>query len=451
MGYHYEELGPDRFQELAQALIVANHPDHLVQCLPTGQPDGGRDAFARLLDPQANGFFVFQVKFSKAPSLKEERDAIDDLIETEKAKVAKLVERGATRYFFITNVKGTAHLDGGSIDRVNATLTEAFGIPTEVWWRDDLDRRIDQASDIKWSFLDICRATDLVQFLIARPNDREKTEAANAIKAYMAHQYGVDRDVKFKQADLKRRLTELFVDIPIGTKRRQERDHPDFEFGHHTVGNIHGYVLQLADDEDYVVDEDDLAPHHGQAAAFFLQMPLFKGVTRIVLEGAPGQGKSTVTQFICQLNRLRLLGKNTELKGISSLHQTGPGRAPLRVDLRDYARWVTGHHPFSHGADNTVPPDGQRSLESFLAMQITFHSGGLVISQLELLEFLKRAHSVVVLDGFDEVADISTRERLVEEICRASDRLDTHSLSLQMIVTSRPAAFANSPGFPEED
>ena len=84
-------------------------------------------------------------------------------------------------------------------------------------------------------------------------------------------------------------------------------------------------------------------------------------------------------------------------------------------------------------------------------MQITWHSGGLNLTQNDLLDFLVRAHSVIVLDGFDEVADIPTRARVVEEICAAADRLEAHALSLQIIVTSRPAAFANSPGFPEED
>ena len=84
-------------------------------------------------------------------------------------------------------------------------------------------------------------------------------------------------------------------------------------------------------------------------------------------------------------------------------------------------------------------------------MQIAWHSGGLPLTQHQLVDFLARAHSVVVLDGFDEVADIETRARVVEEICAAADRLDAHALSLQILVTSRPAAFVNSPRFPEED
>ena len=54
---------------------------------------------------------------------------------------------------------------------------------------------------------------------------------------------------------------------------------------------------------------------------------------------------------------------------------------------------------------------------------------------------------VVVLDGLDEVADIDLRTRVVEEIEVGIQRLDAVAESLQVLVTTRPAAFANSPGF----
>ena len=180
-------------------------------------------------------------------------------------------------------------------------------------------------------------------------------------------------------------------------------------------------------------------------------MPLVKGVSRFVIEGAPGQGKSTVTQFLCQVNRLRLLRKDRELETVADEQKNAPVRVPFRVDLRDYATWVSGRHPYSNVGEQPVPEIGHRSLEHFLAMQVAWQSGGLKITQDELLQFIARSHSVVVLDGFDEVADIAVRERIVDEICGAAERLNAHAKSMQIIVTSRPAAFANSPGFPEDD
>ena len=421
--------------------------------MPVGQPDGGRDAFISQTEADQDKFVVFQIKFSRDPKNKTERDALDTLIKSEKNKIKELISRGATHYFFITNIKGTAHLDAGSIDKVNETLTNAFDIPSQVWWRDDLDRRLDNASDIKWSYPEILKATDVLPLLIRDPNDTEDLQSAHALKSYMATQYETDRDIKFKQVELKHKLTDLFIDLPVGPKRPQiEQSHRRRRFHITNPIDIETYISQLdLYNDDEPMDEITPFAHSGLAGAFLLQMPLGSGVARFVIEGAPGQGKSTVTQFLCQVNRLRLLKKKDELNAVADMHKTVPARTPFRIDLRDYAAWVSGRHPFDKTGESAVPAEGYRSLENFLAMQVGYQSGGLKITQHELLQFFVRSHSVIVLDGFDEVADIATREHIVDEICKAATRLDTHAKSMQIIITSRPAAFANSPGFPEDD
>ena len=449
MSYYYEALNDISFQKFAQSLIVSVHPDTI--CLPVRQPDGGRDAIYYHAALERKNFVVFQVKFSTKPKETTERDAIDSLIKSEEKKVSNLIQNGATHYYLVTNIQGTSHLGVGSIDRVHETLTGKFKIPCYVWWRDDLDARLDNASDVKWSFPEICRATDVLQFLIKRPDHTSDLEAARAITAYMSKQHGDDRDVKFKQVELKRRLTDLFVDIPIGLKGSRSEG-TRVQRTHTPKGITARYLQQVEEDLEVENEEDHPYIHGGLAAGFLLHIPFEKGVTRLVLEGAPGQGKSTVTQFLCQVNRLKLLPtRRTELGSVGAVHAGAPTRAPFRVDMRDLAAWVSGRHPYAKAGEIAPPEEGHRSLESFLTMQIEWHSGGLTLSQHHLLDFFVRSHSVVVLDGFDEVADIKMRARVVEEICAAANRLDAHALSLQIIVTSRPAAFANSPGFPEED
>ena len=164
----------------------------------------------------------------------------------------------------------------------------------------------------------------------------------------MAAQCAADRDVKFKQVDLRCSLSQLFVDLPLGHKQTQFEHAPEsLQLGARTSDPFQVYLDQLGDAE-YDFDEDNPFPHSGLAAAFFLQMPLMKGVSRFVLEGAPGQGKSTVTQFLCQVNRLRLLGNQGELHSLSNIHTDAPTRVPFRVDLPDFALWdVRRTPPFS--------------------------------------------------------------------------------------------------------
>ena len=61
--YQYEQLNGESFQQLSQSLLVKEFPG--IQCLPVGQPDGGRDAIARLYEAtdESTGFILYQVKF----------------------------------------------------------------------------------------------------------------------------------------------------------------------------------------------------------------------------------------------------------------------------------------------------------------------------------------------------------------------------------------------------
>ena len=57
MDYPLENLGPDRFQQLCQSLLLSEHTD--VQCFPISQPDGGRDAVRIVSEGKSNSFVVY--------------------------------------------------------------------------------------------------------------------------------------------------------------------------------------------------------------------------------------------------------------------------------------------------------------------------------------------------------------------------------------------------------
>lgn len=447
MDYNYEALDDKRFQKLCQALIVAQFPD--AQCLPVGEPDGGRDAFLLHGSSDNKNIVVFQVKFSRHPNNKTAQHAIITLVQDEQDKVNHLIANGVTSYYFITNVKGTAYPERGSIDTVNELLTKSFEIPCRVWWRDDLDRHLEQFGNIKWSYPEILKGSDILPLVLAGVEGSARKNFERAVKSYLATQYASESDVKFKQVDLRHRLTDVFVDLPLCHKSPLD-DRRSFEFDLRPTDST-SYINQLRVYELNGFENGSPFEHSGLVAAFLLSMPLEVQSTRIVIEGAPGQGKSTVTQFLCQVNRIRLLRKTNDLRAVSDHIRHAPIRIPFKLDLRDYAVWLEGRNPFVIGTDWNQQERLNPSLESFLMMHIERYSGGYSVEYSDFITFLQHSHVVIVLDGFDEVADIDIRARIVEEVNQAAARLEAHSISIQFIITSRPAAFSSSHGFREDE
>lgn len=445
--YHYEVLGDERFQKFCQSLIVAAFPN--AQCLPVGQPDGGRDAFLlqralRQADARAasSDLIVYQVKYIKNPAdNRSEREMIEEVVRLEKSKILKLKSQGLQKYYLITNLRGTSHLNSGSIDRVNSALTELLGVESYCWWRDDLDRRLDLHSSVKWSFPDILKATDLLEKLVGGHLGDDEERRRSAIRAYLTQQYEDDEELKFKQTELRSTMTELFVDLPVG-QSFDPYDLDDVRLGAPTLTKLR--MRTLARFESYYEQDSS------HAAEYFIGFGEVPSIGRIVLEGAPGQGKSTVTQYACQVLRMHLLDKASELNQLPNYCQHAAVRIPFRVDLRDLAKWISGIDPFQTPAAS-LPENEPRSLEGFLAGQIRALSGGHSFNVSDLTAVAKASHMFLALDGFDEVADIDLRQKLVNEITKGTNRLsNAGNFKIQAIVTSRPAAFAKSVRFPHE-
>ena len=207
MDYNYESLLDERFQMLCQSLLVQSYPD--LQCFPVGMPDGGRDA--------TSGAVIFQVKFARA-ALKP-ADAykwIATVIRSEKTKVEELAKRGAKRYVLMTNGIAGSHLDSGTIDKIDSALAE-LPIPAQCWWRDDLDRRLDNNFDLKLRYPSLLSGQDAVRLLWSIACVGEgKERRQSALIAYMKHHYNQDNTIRFKQADIAPTpLFDIFIDVPI--------------------------------------------------------------------------------------------------------------------------------------------------------------------------------------------------------------------------------------------
>ena len=455
--YPYEQLNDESFQELSQSLLLKAFPD--LQCFPVGQPDGGRDAIVRILEdePGTTRFNLFQIKFARRerdPS--EARKWLLETLRKELPKVQQQVEKGAKRFVLVTNIPGTAHPEVGSKDKLQDLLDEYIPIPAEAWWREDLDRRLDDAWDLKFTYPALFTGADLLRLVIEGSPSEDRERRQYAIRAFLSGQFDADREVKFKQADLENDIFELFTDVPLvprtpSGRRQKSEDQLATAFRRAAMSAsesvdplriLHWLEIALRGESDYTGYYSREATWMG-TASLLLDSDFQQAEPLVILEGAPGQGKSTIAQYICQIHRMRFLDhQRSETANLA--HTNAALRLPFKVEIRDFANWLAGGNPY--GGD---PPDASsRTLEGFLAALIRHESGGSDFNVSDLHATLSSSPALIVLDGLDEVAEIKQRGRVVDAINSAVSRLSGLAKSLQVVVTSRPTAFINSPVLP---
>ena len=463
--YPYEQLDESRFQRLVQCLLTAESPG--IQCFPLSGPDGGRDAVEVLPEGvKLTDSIVYQVKFKEpqplgTPSSQELYTWLTQRLRQEIAAVRTLKEHGATKYTVVTNLKGTGGLDGGLRDRINDWAKQNLALPTQFWWRDDLDSRLPRHYDLVFRFglftgPESVRAMLEARFENLTPADgplrRSKTPPTIlALTSYLAEQYRLESKLRFEQADLASSpLLDLFVDVPAIPSGATQRG---------SSIAWHHYQTSLFDLDDLSSDTAiDQGEHYYASqspdwpvggADLMLADEITPKLSNIVLEGAPGQGKSTLGQYVCQIHRIKLLDKGEDLKKLARHHVTAPVRLPIRVEFRHLAAWFSGTNPWTleRISENQSPSTWTASLESFIAAHVHQSTGGLTFTADDVVSILSRTPSFIFLDGLDEVPDIGLRRRIVKSVEASLNRLESLGADMRVLVTTRPAIFIKSPGF----
>ena len=373
MDYQFENLGEDRFQHLCQALLIPEFSN--VQCFPIRQQDGGRDAVSTYWATLESPFIVYQVKYVRRPLAESEPwKWFTEKLEAELPKIQKLIPGGAEQYILMTNVPGTAHPGSGSIDKVNTFLRSTIPIPSQFWWRDDLSRRLDNQPDLRWAFSELITGPDLLRLLLEFGLQDNLQRRMLAVRAHLSDQFEQDKEVRFKQIELQNDLLDLFIDVPVIVVPPRVRSHIP------SVRHLRRLGRRYVVDQEFTRETDD---EEIGCAATLLDPRFQNEFPLVVIEGAPGQGKSTIAQYVSQLHRMRLLNRPLP-EDHPDQYQRFRVRLPFKIDLRDFSTWISGGNPFITDADGTGDDGIQRSLETFLAAQVAHHSGGSSFSVSDL-------------------------------------------------------------------
>ncbi|GAB3306131.1 NACHT domain-containing protein [Pseudoclavibacter terrae] len=413
--YLYERLGDHDFQQLVSALLMLQFPDYVP--LPLRQADAGRDGI------DLKKALVFQVKWSSKGTEKNPVTWLKNAIEGERDKITELAAGGARKYVIVTNVASTGKPGTGTFDKLNSELdnyAKQFGIEMTALWREALNPIVDSApSETKWSYADMLAGWDLIRYLVADTSEaRHDSTLRFLLRRIAASQWNEDEGIKFSQVELDREpLFELFVDVPS----------------------------RLVRESNFAASRPTDSRELGGTAAYITDKTT---ATFTLVRGAPGQGKSTLSQYLCQSHRIAWVPDNQEFS--TGIAAPAEARFPIRFDLSKYADWIGGNDVFDVNDDERTTkrrrrPAAESTIEAFLAELMT-HAGGIEsVSATQVHDILSRVPSLIVLDGLDEIGKTSERRRIVNEIDAFCARCSSYTVTPKIVVTTRP----NSAGLPE--
>ena len=435
--YFFDNLNPTSFQRLVNAVLAARFGEEL-RVMPLRGRDGGRDAEALVEhDPVITftasiptekidvvgrlkpGRHVFQVKFHRmldSPPHTVRRAVVSDLVREVTTNVIPLDLAKRPDYFvLITNVPSSKESVDLLDEKITSLSSDLEGLHISVWWRDDLVARLDQLPSI-WSSFPELFAGNVVPLLGRIPS--EEDTVSRTFKIALSTQYERDEYVRFRQVELRNALSSLFIDVPLYRDTQ--------------------YLLSDLLHTSFVFTPTSINPL-GKPVRTALQLLISEDTAskRILLEGGPGQGKSTVTQMGSQIMRAAVLGWRI-LDPEGRWKPPTRIRLPFRIELRSLSEWLSS--------------ETNGEVEGFLARLISQDSGGRVVTVEDLHSAMEKNPTLLIFDGFDEIGTNEQRDRTLQSIADFLTRVESGLQSdIRTIITTRPPAMTGRrdriPGF----
>ncbi len=444
--FHYNQLDPVGFQRLVNAILTARFGEP-IRLFPLRGTDGGRDAELpeggvfelksgpRLLrtTQKLSGPAIFQVKHHRTldgPLQASRATVVSDFgDELTRNILPRLSEARINSFFLITNVPASKDAVD-KIDQKRRELLKGIELYADVLWNEHLTAWLDQYPQIWTSFPDLFAGRAIPR--IASIASDTSTGILRSFRLAFKTQLTRDEAVRFRQVDLEQKLTNLFVDLK-GAPTDIQRDELH-EFSEY-VGRREAPVL------DGDLSEEDFQPWRSRNATNCMALLTSEGnlkeskpkFRKFLLEGGPGQGKSTLSQMLAQVYRALLLNKYADY---DSFYLPEKARLPFRVELRLFAEWM------SNGGD---------SIEQFIVHSLSKDAGGATITVEDWQKLVEGESILLILDGLDEVGGDDPIDAVLTKIAECIDRVESLDPTAKVIVTTRPPAIAGKaarlPGF----
>ncbi|TCC65685.1 hypothetical protein E0H73_01740 [Kribbella pittospori] len=439
LDYRFDSFNPRSFEQLIQGLCVQILSPGIT---PFGDGrDGGREAtFEGAVNYQTDGspwdgYGVIQAKFLQRP-LGTDKDgpwAITQL----RSELAEYEKSDSERrlpeyYIFATNATLSAVQDVGTKDLAFAELrafAERHGLKGfDVWDYDKLRILLDGQPELRSTYVAWLTPGDVISAALSQLQGFEVDFDRLMIKL-LQRELVDNQFARLEQAgdsaDARVPLASVFVDIPFA------RAHSSMDTDVEPDGLV---VAEIYENAQLKLDPATLAAGGVRTAK-----------DRFVLIGGPGQGKTTVAQFMCQLFRASLVRDvprerlthevRMALRAFEQqLADQGPEvagvrRFPVHIVLNELA------HFLAHAAEDEF------SVEAFLARRMTKRLGA-PVQVRDLRRWLVSYPTFVVFDGLDEVPASTNRGDVKQVLSDFLLDSQTDNADMLVVATSRPQGYS---------
>ncbi|MBN8466541.1 hypothetical protein JYJ95_08455 [Corallococcus exiguus] len=450
--YDLQNLEPRTFQQLIQSLAIREIGPGLT---PYGDgADGARDAlfqgtstYPSPAEPWA-GTLLLQIKFRQKPSGNPQKEG-DWIVAQAKKDIKKL---GTSKkyilpdhYILATNIDLTPVPEVGTDARARRELQELCKEKKiknfDIWDGNKIKRLLDSHRDISITYGGYITSGDVLHAMRQKiASDQPNFE--QTISEFLQHELLIDQYARLREAgsasERRTSLARVFVDLPTTSETQAEPfEHPD------TTEPFIGFAQEVINAGTLRMDRQSVIARSNSEKEVFSSPTPESG--RIVLIGGPGQGKSTLGQFICQLYRTAILKDRNKATlsesacdTIKSITQqcTADGltipkarRFPIRIDLKHFA--------------DELAHDKCNSAISYISQKIDA-SATSSISKSALQAWLKSYPWLVIFDGLDEVPASGNRTKVLDCINQFTTQCATLEADILIIATSRPQGYGEA-------
>jgi energy-coupling factor transporter ATP-binding protein EcfA2 len=453
------------FQDLAATLAVA-HFGAGVRSMGAGR-DGGRDLVCehplRWTTPgidgyqDASGYTVFQVKHMEQPSTShpaneawlwgQVRDELRDWAE----KLDR--PRVPTTLIFVTNVALTPFPKSGGFDailekirlyverahrradeEINEGLrqkrrSEAARLSAinaiHFWDLHQINALVHAHADVRLAYNAFLTAGDVLSAIPTLLNLVTENNLEGALRAHARTTLTTGGRIYFDEAgaasDSGMPVHKVMVDLPVLVPAESSLS-----------GARRTTVLP------YVLERSSrvLKPSKSQV----------KKPRHVIITGAPGNGKSTLSKMIVQAHRAAFLREASALSDDQRtlIDETDDALTALGVAPPVYPRWPIQINLAEYGQDEAV--DMGASLIRRIARDVSAKSDVGDISPSLLSRWRNKWPWLLVLDGFDELVDSTLRHRIIEQITEFTNDCEAEDADVLILLTTRPLGFTEEVG-----